>query len=168
MPDFEGAYAWMISRMRERLGPPPEPEGFPVWAWYRYGGKRRPRPDLRCRAHLPRGERGVRVEFECSEAGVLLSDIDSWGLVLGSAYVTTSEADDATFHAELRARGLDHGNRWSDPDVAAKIVKSWHRIFHLDQYDSDWLRPPDERMIQATLWEVRIEWVKKVTEFVSR
>jgi hypothetical protein len=168
MPDSGAAYAWMIARMRERLGPPPEPDGFPVWAWYRYGGVKKPRPDLRRRAHLDKGVRGVRIAFECEPKTLLLSDINTWTLVLNGSYVTTSEDDAESYHAEVKARGLDYGDRWSDPKIAAKIVRSWDKIFHLRRYDPDWLRPPDERSIQACLWEVKMSQVRDVTEFVSR
>src|SRR5688500_14506674 len=55
-------YAWLIDQMRRRIDPTPRGATYPVWAWYRCDEKSR-RPDLRGRAHLPRGPRGVRVAF---------------------------------------------------------------------------------------------------------
>ena len=45
------------------VGPPPEPDCVPIWAWCQWEGKRK-KPDLRCRGHLPKGQPGVRLELE--------------------------------------------------------------------------------------------------------
>lgn len=50
--------------------------GLPIWFWFS------PKPDLRHRAHLPRGEQAVRLELELPRETVLLSDFDTWHCVL--------------------------------------------------------------------------------------
>lgn len=168
MPDCEPAYAWMIDQMAQRIGPPPEPGGYPIWAWHWYYGKRRPKPDLRCGGHLGKGEPGVRIEFEAKTDEVLLSDFEAWHAPLNNCYRAASSEDAEAYRAELAARGLDIGNRDSDPEIVARVRKSWERIFDLDHHVAEWTRPPDERYVQACLWEVRLDRVRDVTPFVSR
>ena len=60
--DFRRAYDWMAGKLAEKIAPPPGCR-YPLWAWWRWEGVRRPMPDLRASAHLPRGTPGVRIEF---------------------------------------------------------------------------------------------------------
>ena len=75
---YREAYTWMVRQMECRIKA--NSEAWPLWAWYQTYGIDRRRPDLRRRAHLPRGERGVRIEFDQPDSGVLLSDFDLWAL----------------------------------------------------------------------------------------
>ena len=168
LPDFRDSYAWMRERMIERIGPPPEPDGYPVWAWYWYYSKRRPKPDLRCGGHLGKGERGVRIEIECDPGGVVLSDFEAWHAVLNNRHLAASPSDDDAFSAEMQARGIDWTTRLIVPDVAARVRKSWELVFDSERYVPEWTREPDERYVQATMWEVRSEQIRDVTPFVSR
>lgn len=70
--DFRRAYAWMAEQMSQRLGRPPGRSRAPVWAW-KVWSSRSFKPDLRSSGLLPRGEAGVRIEFEVSPETVLLS-----------------------------------------------------------------------------------------------
>ncbi|UYZ73367.1 DUF3841 domain-containing protein [Moraxella bovis] len=53
-----------------------------MWAWYHAHGANKPKPDLRKSGHLPKGERGVRIEFTLPKERVLLSNFDGWHAVL--------------------------------------------------------------------------------------
>ncbi len=78
------AYNWMVKQMRLRIAPsiPIETE-YPIWAWYKYDdGKFR--PDLRRAGYLPRGTKGVLIEFEEDFKNVVLSDFMDWHIVLNS------------------------------------------------------------------------------------
>ena len=44
--DMDDEYKWMIRKMVDRTGPPPEGVQYPVWAWYKQNGKYH-KPDLR-------------------------------------------------------------------------------------------------------------------------
>lgn len=131
-------YEWMIAQMKTRLGPPPEKGCFPIWAWYQWDGEHRRRPDLRASGHLPVGERGVRIELECREDEVLLSDFELWHYVLNYWYLPQSVQEGKAFEAELAAKGLALDRRslapW--PVHHMRIVKSWERIF-----DLGWAKP---------------------------
>ena len=167
-PDFEDAYAWMRAQMVTRIGPPPEPDGYPVWAWYWYYGKRKPRPDLRYCGYLGKGDVGLRIEIECDPSDVLLSDFIDWHAVLNNRRLAASPSDDDAFSAEMQARGIDYSSRLVVPDVAARVRKSWELVFDLQRDVPEWKPPPDERYVQATMWEVRMDQVRDATLFVSR
>jgi len=59
------SYRWIADQMKERIGNPPCNTTFPIWAWYQWETSKRKRPDLRSAGHLPRNEKGVRIEFNC-------------------------------------------------------------------------------------------------------
>ena len=92
--DFKDKYDWMAEKMlekgitRKRI--------YPVWAWYTYDGKRK-KPDLRCSGLLPRGTKGVCIEFEACESEVLLSNFEQWHSVLNNWYLCKNEEEDAYF-----------------------------------------------------------------------
>jgi hypothetical protein len=158
----------MREKMVERVGPPPEQDASPVWAWHWYYGRRNPRPDLRCAGHLSKGARGVRIEIEVDPEAVVLSDFIDWHAVLNDWHLAATPDDDDAFDADLGAKGLDHGNCCSAPEITARIRESWDLVFDLKRYVPEYTRPPDERYVQATLWEVRMDQVRDVTPFVSR
>jgi len=166
-PEWIHAYDWMRGQMTRRIGPPPEPDGQPVWCWRWYNGQRAAKPDLRFSGHLGKGEKGVRIEFECEPGALLLSDFEDWHAVLNRSYLAASPADDNAFDAELKARGLDYGSSLADPEIAGRIRRSWNRVFALNRHVPDWKPPPGERFVQACLWEVRLDQVRDTTDFVS-
>jgi hypothetical protein len=95
--DFKRAYDWMRVKMSERIGPPPTPNSYPIWAWYQHRDSNNRKPDLRQIAFdLPEQEY-VRVEFEMPNSHVLLSDFDMWHFVLNYWYVGKDEDDDEYF-----------------------------------------------------------------------
>ena len=130
-------YQWMVDQMKIRLGPPPKSWYFPLWAWYRWDGEKRRKPDLRSGGHLSKGERGIRIEFECCEKAALLSDFSLWHYVLNYWYLPETEHDAETFEAKLEAKGLSFFNQKPVPNAEyhRKIVKSWNRIFDLNWYE---------------------------------
>src|SRR5437016_2513700 len=99
--DFIQPYVWMAEQMERCIGPRPKGVEYPVWGWYQWAGENRARPDLRASAHLPKGRRGVRIEFEIAGQLVLLSDFDLWHFPLNYWYLPASEQDDKAFEEEL-------------------------------------------------------------------
>jgi hypothetical protein len=164
------AYAWMVEQMKTRIGPPPAPPCFPVWAWYQWQGEKRRKPDLRASGHLERGKRGVRIEFEVPDESVLLSDFELWHFALNYWYLPESDADDERFEAELAAHGLSLYKQ--KPLLIARyhrgIIRSWERMFDLDWSERGFAAPRPRKSIQATLWELRRDEVRGCTHFLSR
>lgn len=148
MRDFRETYRWMRAQMTARR---PEYTGRPLlWAW------RKPKPDLRRAAHLPKGTRGVRIEFRLSADRVLCSDFDAWHCVLNRHYLALSEAEDDTWHAVPEAERPARG-----------VEKSWERIFDLDALDgSPWAGPV--RHVQAVFERLHLHEVTDVTHFTAR
>src|SRR5690348_2667670 len=46
-PAIKLAYDWLCNEMVERGLHRPVPSVYPIWAWYRYMGENKPKPDLR-------------------------------------------------------------------------------------------------------------------------
>jgi hypothetical protein len=49
-----------------------------------------------------------------------------------------------------------------------RIEQCWERIFDLDWRCKDFTRPRDEKMIQATLWQLEKAMIIRVTPFIGR
>lgn len=168
---FSQAYEWLARRMAEKIGRP-SPEAMPLWAWRQWIGERRARPDLRASGHLPRGERGVRIEFEADPASVVLSDFNLWHFPLNYWYIGESEKDSEAFDAELAGRGLNQYRQkplLPDPVYHRRIEDSWDRVFDLDW--GDWVhdkRGQSEKCIQATFWRLPLDEVVGVKRFTAR
>ena len=167
---FQDAYQWLIGQMEQRIGPKPEPNAYPLWAWYQWYGTKKRRPDLRCCSHLPSGHKGVRIEFEHPEESVLLSDFQLWSFVIGYFYLPLSEEDDEIFSAELSAQNLSPTE--TKPLPVAKyhrrIQKSWEKIFDLNWVNEYMTEPYCNKSIQATFWQLHIDQIKKVDFFTAR
>lgn len=167
------AYSWLAEQMEQRLGPRPTPGIFPLWAWYQWRSAAHPRPDLRASAHLPFGMKGVRIALEIEERCILLSDFQAWHLPLSYGYLSLTEAEDNAFEAELLRRGIqwEPGKPLSDPDVHARILHSWQRIFEIDRVgDPDWWsgKTRAEKSLQGTFWQVSLSQVRQVKVFTAR
>lgn len=166
-PFFLNAYQWLVEQMEIRVGPQPESDAFPIWAWYQWEGQKK-KPDLRSSGYLPKGEWGVSIEFEVCEKRVLLSDFDLWHYVLNYWYLPLSLADGDRFEAELAEKGLSFYASKPLPDINyhRQIVESWHRIFDLGWYEEEISAQP--KSIQATLWELRLDDVRAIRTFKAR
>ena len=151
---FLKAYDWMTEQLKKKT-PPPKGVDLPVWAWYRYGGLNQIKPDLRRNAHLKRGEKGVRIEFEVPENLVLLSGFDAWHAVLNDWCFSLND-EEYDYYKKMEK-------------ICSKAVfdkmkrQSWLKIFDLNLLDD-----PSTDGVQAVLWELKIEWVKKVDFFIAR
>lgn len=170
--DFVAAYRWMAEQMDKRLRVRRSTEdASPVWAWYQWdGGGRRRRPDLRSSGHLPRGERGVRIEFAIDDEMVVLSDFQLWHYVLNYWYLPASTDEGEAFEARVAEQGLSfyRTKPLPDPALDEAIRRSWERIFDLEWAEEDLASPRAEKSIQAALWELPLETVRRVDEFVAR
>ena len=39
--DFKPAYDWINTQMEQRIGPKPDPNAYPIWAWHQYESSRK-------------------------------------------------------------------------------------------------------------------------------
>ena len=166
---FLDAYKWMTKQMERRIESESENTSLPLWAWYQWNGKRR-RPDLRRSAHLPKGQRGVRIEFEQSDKGVLLSDFDLWHYVLNYWYLPRTVADGEAFEAELSEHDLSFFDTKPLPVRAyhQRIEDSWDRIFDLDWAEEEISNSFSRKSIQATFWKLNFDQIRDVQFFTAR
>jgi hypothetical protein len=156
---YDQAYRWMANQLSVRVGPPPAGCHYPLWAWYQWAGACRPRPDLRTRAHLPKGQRGVRITFEADPAQILLSDFDGWHAVLNHHYLPKNDSDAAVFEQKLESVGNQCMN-----EIKLEIEQSWQCIFDLGQSSKN----AAKLSIQAVLWELRLAQVREMYFFTAR
>ena len=164
--DLIAPYDWMAAQMMKQIGPAPRPGALPIWAWFQWEGERK-RPDLRATGHLPRGQRGVRIEFEVLDSRVLLSDFELWHYVLNYWYLPKSEQDDKAFESELRDSGLSFFETKPLPlrHWHLRIARSWERIFDLGWYDEHIAAPLQRKSMQATVWELLLDDVRGFRAF---
>ena len=176
MQEFLGPYAWMARQMERRLRTPrPSKDALPIWAWYQWEGVNRRRPDLRAAGYLTKAERGMRAELQVADNRVLLSDFDLWHYVLNYWYLPATEQDGGTFEKKLARAGLsfygcDHQRPLANTRYRREIERSWERIFDVGWVDQGRAiaHPPEEKSIQATLWELLLDDVVGVREFTAR
>lgn len=145
--NFPVAYSWIAGQMRHRIGLPPFSVKYPVWAWHTFAGKHK-RPDLRRAEFRHFSEDMVCLEVEIPDRKVLLSDEDTWHIVLNNAYIPTSDTPEA----------VDLEHLWFDalPRAEQRKTKrkSWEKVL-IDPRDI----PEDVGYIQATFWELRKEQI---------
>lgn len=168
--DWLDAYRWLAGRMTTHLGNSTLPNQMPTWVWQRWDGIRRPRPDLRSRGHLPLGTQGVRLELEITDDRVLLSDFELWHYVLNYSYLPSSVRDGKAFDCELESARLRRTTIKLLPNSAwhARVEKSWERIFDVAWVYLTYTARRAEKMIQGTVWELRLSDIRDVTQFVGR
>ena len=145
-------YQWMIQQMKQRININTKAE-YPLWAWYQWQDSKRKIPDLRYSRHLFKGEEGVRIEFEIDSNLVLLSDFSTWNFILNGWYLPLNKED---------------ADKNENLVVDKEIQKNWERIFDLEWFDEYINEPKDKKAIQATFWELKLEGVKRVKEFMAR
>ena len=89
---------------------------------------------------------------------ILLSDFDTWSIILLNGLITTTEAEYEALNAAHEALPTEE-EQWS------KRSQNWEWVFDLSPLDNEWCTRGN--CIQATFWELRKEQIKRVTHFVS-
>lgn len=171
---FIPAYDWLVGEMSKRVGTPPDDESYPIWAWYQWEGKRK-RRDLRRGGYAERGTPLVQLTIEIPDESVLLSDFDEWTYPLSFWYLPLTEQENKEFEAEYEKDGFDFQDminlRISDRRMEKyheRIIQSWQRIFDIWKEATYSGYPLDQKSIQATFWELRIDQVLKVEHFIAK
>lgn len=153
---FLTSYAWLEKMMLERIGSPEFGNKHPIWAWYKIDGRKR-KPDLRRSGYFRRGEEAVLIEFEVDSSQVLLTDFSDWHIILNS----WSEEDIVSESTTLDMEGLS----------LEDLEQPWKKVDdNMILYWKDIILDPSSPLkdIQATVWEVKMDQVKKVTHFKSK
>lgn len=143
--DFLNAYEWMSQQMRVRISEPPNKVKYPVWLWHTWEGLRK-HPDMRRAGYAPTGAPIVLMTVDVPDEKVLLSDFDCWHAVLNGQYLAVDKNDYCSYSPE-------------------EVYESWNRIFDVSSANPYY---SSSLSIQATIWEIRKEWVKKAAFFTAR
>lgn len=167
--DFDDSYRWMVQQMEQKLSPRTNSTHYPIWAWYQYHSKEKPIPDLRHSGLLEKGTKGVRIEIEKPTNEVLLSDFNLWHYVLNYWYIADNKGKDKVFDELLKSNNI----RFIDkekylPELKKMAENSWDKIFDMDYSVEYSAKPFENKEIQATFWELRIEEIKNVDFFIAR
>jgi hypothetical protein len=158
---FKQGYDYIIDQMEKRGFARPTPEHYPIWAWV-VRKKRNITPEILGKSFL-KGQKRVFIQFEIPDHLVLLSDFDRFMHVLNYWYLPTSEEDSERFIAELERNDLNFFKTKPLPDDTyhKSILKSWERIFEVDLNYPYFDSSSEEKRLQATFWELKIEWVSR-------
>lgn len=170
------AYRWLCSKMDELLEKRPEGASYPIWAWYKQYGREDGKPDMRSSGYAAPGEPLVRLKLEVPDDLVLLSDFDEWHHPLNYWYCAKTKAESEAFDERYQSLELDFHqlNDFSltSPELAQlreEIVSSWDGIFDVfSEQDENWGFPWVKRTIQATFWELKLDYVQSVEYFTAR
>lgn len=105
----------------------------------------------------------VIYALQAPKEEVLYFDGRKWDYVLNAIYLPADAEDQQEFQELLSQRGiksqygfLDSTAARMNPDLVKRIRRSWERIFEIQ----DW----DGRYIQASIWEIRKEWVRHIVK----
>ena len=156
--DCKEQYDWLVREMKERIGEPLEGVSYPVWGWYMWEGVRK-KPDLRRErwGNGWKGERFACMEIDIPEEKLILSDYDTWSIILIDGLLADTEEEEESLEKEYEAM----------PPEARREYKyrNWKNVFDLAYVDNGWIHRGDS--IQATFWELRKEDIKKVRFFTA-
>lgn len=169
--EFRNAYQWLVRQMERDIGNKPFDNAYPIWAWYQYTDMNHRRPDLRYSGFLPKGTKGVRIEFEKSDHEVLLSDFILWTNPLNFWYIADSEIEQDAFYKKLALHGIEFSelNSANAPDfIREEIEKSWDKVLDMSYCPEHSAYPFEKKSIQATFWHLSVDEIIKVDNFVAR
>ena len=166
--DFNDAYKWIVKQMENRIGNRPNVNIYPIWAWYQYKNVKSKRPDLRTSGFLPKGTKGVRIEFEKPETEILLSDFNLWHFVLNYWHIADNKKQESEFDELIKTSSLKFTDKEKYTLKLKNILESsWNKIFDMN-YDSVYTAEVfNRKKIQATFWTLKSTEIIKVDFFTA-
>ncbi len=155
---FPDEYSWMCRKMNEHLF---DYQGhLPWWGWHY------PKPDLRyySRRGVNKVQK-VRIELDLPDPKVLLSHESAWLAVLNGLYVGYTDSESEKWYQEMKEHGLNEWRRPLPEPWESQLVKSWDKIFDLDNLNNSggW-----SDVVQASFEELKLVDVVKVQPFEVR
>lgn len=124
---------------------------------------------MRASGFLPKGTKGVRIEFEKPESEVLLSDFDLWHCVLNYWYIADNKKQRSIFINLLKTENIQFIDKEKyTPELREMVENSWSKIFDMN-YDSEYTTVEfRKKQIQATFWNLKSTEITKVDFFNTR
>lgn len=141
-------YNWYIERAEKIVERPKEAE-FPIWL------------SISSELMLQPTQNNAIIELLVDRDKVVFTDSEKWGYVSNYWYLPKDKEDERKYNEELKRMGIgDESELYMGhkgdfyPHMRNKIVKSWERMFEGEiQMNSN---------TQATLWEIKKEWVVNI------
>ncbi|MDO5293121.1 MAG: DUF3841 domain-containing protein [bacterium] len=156
---FQSAYFWMVKKMDEKGIIHPAGLEFPIWCWHTRNGKHK-KPDLRNAAYAERGRKCVCLELEVPDQEILLSNYDTWHIVLNQWWFNDSNTEEEYYEHEKLFETLDENTK------KAVMEESWDKIFNITSKEDR--TTINCEYVQGVFWVLKKEYIKKVQEFVAR
>ena len=162
--EYRDMYDWMANEMRKRIGNPPNPEvRYPIWAWYQYHSRKKPKPPISPNVLDSDQEVGVMLEIEIPDDEVLLSDFDLWHVPLNGHPISDDMKLMHRFKAFRATLGGSCDFEDYPEDLKHDIMITWSAVFDLRTKLRQWMaKAMWNRSIQACFWELKLEQVVKV------
>ena len=139
------AYDWLVRHSPGAAQKPPDAE-LPVWLSYE--GE----------ATMMQSENTVIFELCIEKDRITPLNIAKWGAILNFSYIPLDGADEKAHRAEMAALGLSDAKACMSqfyPQVKAKIVQSWDRLF-------DENVKMGNELCYGLVWELKREWIRSV------
>lgn len=156
------AYRWLSQQMISRVGHPPAGVRYPVWLWTK-------KPDLRTGGYGMPGDELVMIEVEVPEKSVILTDFMLWSFPYGGWAVPHPYKDYLKFRRDLKEAGLDeYGMKRLPRRFHSRVEKSWDLVFDLDCSNRSLTSAGPDKIIQACVWEIRLDQVVGKRKFKCR
>ena len=158
---FRDKYAWLMERMKEKIGIPDESIELPFWAYYKENRKNK-KPDMRF--HNRNGLKPyVLMELSIPDKDVVLIDSNEWTCILNDSPLYFC-------HNEYEYEIIDEFyDSLSDKDKEEFKLKSWEQVFDMNIYpdtDKDWMSQHDD--VEAVFWLLKKEYLKRSWKYEEK
>ena len=107
-------------------------------------------------------EEHVMLELSVDEQDLIIIDPYKWDLVINYMYLPKDAADYQRHQDLLHNYQTNDGKAYMTPFfpmIKREIVQSWDRLFEDN--------PADLKDKNGTLWEIRADWITKITHFAD-
>jgi hypothetical protein len=143
---YLNVYRW-FSKTADSVIAKPAGAEYPVWAAL----------EKEMSFGLIKGQ--VRFELEVDTENVIIFDSGKWDYILNYWYIPENSTDKEEYEKKLNSYGIKNKSLICMtnfyPILKREVENSWKRLFD-----------PNIRISgidQATLWEIRAEWIKNIT-----
>ena len=124
---------------------------------------------MRAFGFLPKGTKGVRIEFEKPETEILLSDFDLWHFVLNYWHIADNEEQELEFNKLFKTSSVEFTDKENYTLKLKNILESsWNKIFDMNYHSIYTADAFKRKKIQATFWTLKSTEIIKVDFFNAK